>query len=322
MPDISDNNTAPAMDNAEPKANDAVSDAVSAADPASAASQVEVPNAEADKPASKDIDLAEIDAYLKTLVPGLLGMSENLVALGEKFQDMNRSLGRRINEVDTNILRYDSLIVKKNKLILITLVGSVGAVLLSLTMMFVAGYNYSAQVNSMNALSVSLARRLSEVNSGLVTFEQINQSITNLGNRVERMQLIAENQSDTLRDTTADIRAQLGLTGIQVDESLLRWQGTMTSALNGVALENRTASSNILRSVEQLDAGQRRLMDTTPTLRELVELKDQVTALIVLERNRYLEAISAAQALARESSETPPEQPEVDTPLQYRRVTQ
>jgi hypothetical protein len=317
MPETNDDTTTPETENVALEPSD-----VNVAEPVAAAGDAEPSVPEADKPASKEIDLAEIDAYLKTLVPGLLGMSENLVALGEKFQDMNRTMGMRINDVDRNILRYDSLIVKKNKLILITLIGSIGAVLLSLTMMFVAGYNYSAQVNRMNALSVSLSRRLSEVNSGLVTFEQINQSITDLGNRMERMQLIAENQSDTIRDTASEMQAQIGLTGVRVDESLLRWQDTMTSALNNVALENRTTSSNIVRSVEQLDASQRRLMDTTPTLRELVELKDQVAALIVLERNRYLEAISAAQAQVRESSETTAEQPAMDTPLQYRRVTQ
>ncbi len=317
MPETNDDTTTPETENVALEPSD-----VNVAEPVAAAGDAEPSVPEADKPASKEIDLAEIDAYLKTLVPGLLGMSENLVALGEKFQDMNRTMGMRINDVDRNILRYDSLIVKKNKLILITLVGSIGAVLLSLTMMFVAGYNYSAQVNRMNALSVSLARRLSEVKSGLVTFEQINQSITDLSNRMERLQLIAENQSDTIRDTASEMQAQIGLTGVRVDESLLRWQDTMTSALNNVALENRTTSSNIVRSVEQLDASQRRLMDTTPTLRELVELKDQVAALIVLERNRYLEAISAAQAQVRESSETTAEQPAMDTPLQYRRVTQ
>lgn len=320
MADISDNSTAPDKDTAVPEASAAISDEATATDPASLASDVEATEADADKPASKEIDLAEIDAYLKTLVPGLLGMSENLVALGEKFQDMNRTMGMRINDVDKNILRYDSLIVKKNKLILITLVGSIGAVLLSLAMMFVAGYNYSAQVNRMNALSVSLTRRLSEVNSGLVTFEQINQSITDLGNRMERMQLIAENQSDTIRDTAAEMQNQIGLSGTRLDESLQRWQSTISGELSTVAEASRSTSINIVRSIEQMDVNQRQLIDTTPTLRELVELKDQVAALIVLERNRYLEAISAARA--SELSETTVEQAPVDLPLQYRRVTQ
>lgn len=325
MPDNNEKNAAPAMENATPEAIDAASDDVTATGPGpdtdteNATSNADASQAEGDNPASKEIDLAEIDAYLKTLVPGLLGMSENLTSLGEKFQGMNRTLGQRINVVDTNILRYDALIVKKNKLILMTMIGSIGIVLLSLTMMFVAGYNYSAQVNRMNTLSVSLSRRLTEVNSGLVTFEQINQSITDLGNRMERMQVLAESQSETIRVTASEMQNQIGLTGTQVDESLQRWQGNISSELSAVAQENRSASADIVSSIEQFDGNQQRLIETTPTLRELVELKDQVSSLIVLERNRYLEAITAAQA--SEPDEPALEQTTVDAPLQYQRVT-
>jgi hypothetical protein len=140
----------------------------------------------------QEIDLSEIDAYLKTLVPGVLGMSENLVVLGDKFQSLIGEMNQRVKTVDVNINRYELLLVKKNKLIQMTLIGSMAAVFLTLTMMFVAGFNYTSQVNQMNALSISLARRLSEVNSGLVTFEQINQSIAALSTSTEQLMLVTE----------------------------------------------------------------------------------------------------------------------------------
>lgn len=265
----------------------------------------------------QEIDLSEIDAYLKTLVPSVLGMSENLVVLGDKLKGLINEMGQRVKTVDTSVNRYELLILKKNKLIQMILLGSVGAIFLALATMFVAGLNYSSQVNQMNALSISLARRLAEVNSGLVTFEQLNQSIATLGDSTERLMIVAETQSDTLGQALASIESQLALASTQLDESLVQWQSSVSSEMTGLLQDTRSSSAGIVRAIEQVGAAQRGLLETTPTLRELVALREQISALIVLQRNQYLETIAAAQArqlpAVDESAEPPP------SPLQYRR---
>lgn len=268
----------------------------------------------------QEIDLSEIDAYLKTLVPGVLGMSENLVVLGDKFQSLIGEMNQRVKTVDVNINRYELLLVKKNKLIQMTLIGSMAAVFLTLTMMFVAGFNYTSQVNQMNALSISLARRLSEVNSGLVTFEQINQSISALSTSTEQLMLVTETQSETLSQGLLAIESQLALASTQLDDSLDSWQTSVSDELSAMLQDTRSSSAGIVRAIEQVGAAQRGLQETTPTLRELVGLSEQISALIVLERNQYLEAIAAAQA-----EEAPSESVEADAPvppLQFRRDPQ
>lgn len=268
----------------------------------------------------QEIDLSEIDAYLKTLVPGVLGMSENLVVLGDKFQSLIGEMNQRVKTVDVNINRYELLLVKKNKLIQMTLIGSMAAVFLTLTMMFVAGFNYTSQVNQMNALSISLARRLSEVNSGLVTFEQINQSISALSASTEQLMLVTETQSETLSQGLLAMESQLALASTQMDDSLGAWQSTVSDELAAILQDTRSSSAGMVRAIEQVGAAQRGLQETTPTLRELVGLQEQISALIVLERNQYLETIAAAQA-----EEAPPEAVEADAtvqPLQYRRDPQ
>jgi hypothetical protein len=274
----------------------------------------------AGQPDLQEIDLAEIDAYLKTLVPGVLSMSENLVQLGEKFRVLNVDMKQRVAEVDNTFNRYNALLVRKNKLIQMIMIGSIGAVLISLTMMFIAGLNFTSQVNKMNALSISLARRLSDVNSGLVTFEQLNQSIGDLSNRLERMQLLAEVQTDTLREGVAAIDAQLGVTATQMNESMQRWQADASREMTAIITDNRASATGIVRAIEQMDVAQRALLETTPALRELLAFRDQLSALIVLERNRYLDAISAAQLQERAAAaEVPAAEPE--PPLQFRRIS-
>jgi hypothetical protein len=266
----------------------------------------------------QEIDLSEIDAYLKTLVPGVLGMSENLVVLGDKFQSLIGEMNQRVKTVDVNINRYELLLVKKNKLIQMTLIGSMAAVFLTLTMMFVAGFNYTSQVNQMNALSISLARRLSEVNSGLVTFEQINQSISALSTSAEQLMLVTENQSETLSQGLLVIESQLTLASTQMDDSLGAWQSSVSDELAAILQDTRSSSAGIVRAIEQVGAAQRGLQETTPTLRELVALREQISALIVLERNQYLETIAATQSAAAAEVADEPVAPE-PPPLQFRR---
>jgi len=269
-----------------------------------------------DKPDLQEIDISEIDSYLKTLVPGVLGMSENLAVLGDKFQRLIGEMGQRVKTVDISINRYELLLVKKNKLIQITLLGSIAAVLISLSMMFVAGFNYSSQVNQMNALTVSLARRLSEVNAGLVTFEQLNQSIAALSNSTERLLLTAETQTNSLSQGLTSIESRLTTSASEVDESLGQWQSSIAQEMSAILQDTRSSSAGIVRAIEQLGTAQRGLLETTPTLRELVALREQIAALIVLERNQYLETIAASQSAAAVAEE--PLAP-VPPPLQFRR---
>jgi hypothetical protein len=282
--------------------------------------QVSQPNESVEKPNLQEIDLSEIDAYLKTLVPGVLGMSENLAVLGDKFQSLIAEMGQRVKTVDTSINRYELLLVKKNKLIQITLLGSITAVFLTLSMMFVAGYNYSSQVNQMNALSISLARRLSEVNSGLVTFEQINQSISSLSNSTENLMVTTEMQSETLTQGLTDIQSLLAAAATETDASLTQLQANVAQEMSGILQDTRSTSAGIVRAIEQVGAAQRGLQETTPTLRELVALGEQISALIVLERNQYLETIAATQSAAAAEVADEPVEPEAP-PLQFRRNT-
>ena len=269
-----------------------------------------------DKPDLQEIDISEIDSYLKTLVPGVLGMSENLAVLGDKFQRLIGEMGQRVKTVDMSINRYELLLVKKNKLIQITLLGSIAAVFISLSMMFVAGFNYSSQVNQMNALTVSLARRLSEVNTGLVTFEQLNQSIAALSNSTERLLLTAETQTNSLSQGLTSIESRLTTSASEVDESLGQWQSSIAQEMSAMLQDTRSSSAGIVRAIEQLGTAQRGLLETTPTLRELVALREQIAALIVLERNQYLETIAASQSATAVAEEPlAPEPP----PLQFRR---
>ncbi len=276
----------------------------------------ETANANAEK--VQDIDLSEIETYLKNLVPGVLKMSETLLSLSSQFQRMTSTLESKVKETDLNIRRYDMLLVKKNKLVQMTLLGSLGAVFLALTMMLVAGFNYSKQVNSMNALSLALAGRLSEVNSGLVTFEQLNQSISLLNASMERMQLVTESQTDTLADGLAEITAQGATATAAVEQSLVNLQTAIEGGVRAGIAEQEALAANVIQALRGFENQQQALRESTVPVRELLQFSEQIEALITLERARFLEAIAEADG-ALNAPPPPAAAPEVDTSLRYQR---
>lgn len=278
--------------------------------------ETEPANANAEK--VQDIDLSEIETYLKNLVPGVLKMSETLLSLSSQFQRMTSTLESKVKETDLNIRRYDMLLVKKNKLVQMTLLGSLGAVFLALTMMLVAGFNYSKQVNSMNALSLALAGRLSEVNSGLVTFEQLNQSISMLNSSMERMQLVTESQTDTLADGLAQITAQGATATAAVEQSLVNLQTAIEGGVRAGIAEQEALAANVIQALRGFENQQQALRESTAPVRELLQFSEQIEALITLERARFLEAIAEADG-ARNAPPPPAAAPEVDTSLRYQR---
>ncbi len=266
----------------------------------------------------QDVDLSEIETYLKNLVPGVLKMSETLLSLSSQFQRMTNTLENKVKETDLNIRRYDMLLVKKNKLVQMTLLGSLGAVFLALTMMLVAGFNYSKQVNSMNALSLALAGRLSEVNSGLVTFEQLNQSISLLNTSMERMQLVTESQTDTLADGLAEITAQGATATAAVEQSLVNLQSAIEGGVRAGITEQEALAANVIEALRGFENQQQALRESTVPARELMQFREQLEALITLEQARFLEAIAQADA-ERNAPPPPAATPEVDTSLRYQR---
>ncbi|MEY3667142.1 MAG: hypothetical protein RL572_682 [Pseudomonadota bacterium] len=294
-------------------------DAAAAGTPALAAAaeapSAAVPSAEK----GQDIDLSEIETYLKNLVPGVLKMSETLLSLSSQFQRMTSTLEGKVKETDQNIRRYDMLLVKKNKLVQMTLLGSLGAVFLALTMMLVAGFNYSRQVNSMNTLSVALAGRLSEVNSGLVTFEQLNQSIARLNTSMERMQLMTESQTDTLAEGLTEIAAQGATATAAVEQSLVNLQSAIENGVRAGVVEQEALAADVIQALQGLESQQQALRDATVPVRELMQFSEQLEALITLERARFLEAIAQADAARNPAPPPPAAAPEVDTSLRYQR---
>lgn len=115
-----------------------------------------------------------IETKLETLIPNVLSMSESILQLAETSGELTDQLRTNAAAFEDIIADYDHLLQRKNRHMLGLLGTSVGVILICLLLVIFMSLSFSRQVNNMNALSLTLGRRIAEVNSGLVTFEELN----------------------------------------------------------------------------------------------------------------------------------------------------
>ena len=247
---------------------------------------------------------ADDESKLETLIPNVLSMSESLLQLAETSGQLSTQLRQDVAQFEEIMGDYDELLARKDRHAMILMGVSVGVIVLSLLLVLVMTFSFSRQVNNMNALSLTLGRRLSEVNSGLVTFEDLNGSIGQLETAVLAVAKTAEAQQLTM-DKMVDSQQT-------VNEGM---QKALADALASQAEVVKSAVGNLESAVATSARVQDQSMDVLQSLRlevdavgtsteSLLGLRQSIDALITLEKERYLERLDAQRAaVAAESQE-------------------
>lgn len=272
------------------------------------------------QPDVNHIDLVEIDSYLKVLVPSVVTMSEVMTGLITKCERIITELKLRVDATNKSVSRYEKLLVQKNKLLQITLASTIGVVLVSLVLVLTAGLNYSKQVNNMNALSVSLAKRLAEVNSGLVTFEQLNISINSLSNSMAQLAVQSETQMGLISAVESQMQAAMLQSEQLMTAGLATHSVNVSSIIETLLSEKSSSADQIVNAIESIQAQQLELSRLVPAVNDLLGLENEISALILLERNKYLDALAAERTIRESVLIEPPEEP-VRSDILYQRIT-
>lgn len=230
-------------------------------------------------------------------------LTESLLSTGEdmsKLLKATNSLADRLKNVTHNysdlVKNYDNIIKKKDRHLLYLMASCIGVIVISLAVVVVMSFSFSKQVNNMNALSMNLTKRIAEVNSGLVTFEELNASIRamdestlQLAQQVEAQQKRVQDIAVQIENDTRDQIDQLKLFFPQQINSI----GTTVTALQQ---EIQNQQNYVYQNNTAVQGLQSELEVMSQSIGQLNALKNSVDALVVLERERYLEAIQSKSA--------------------------
>jgi hypothetical protein len=237
-----------------------------------------------------------IETKLETLIPNVLSMSESILQLAETSGELTDQLRTNAAAFEDIIADYDNLLQRKNRHMLGLLGTSVGVIFICLLLVIFMSLSFSRQVNNMNALSLTLGRRIAEVNSGLVTFEELNLSIGRLENAV----LGVANGMQEQQVVLAEMGVQQGETNLQLVESIkaaLAEQSTSVGAIvGGVQAEVARTGSTVAQSNSALQSLRLEVDGIGVSIAGLLEMRASLDALVTLEKERYLDQMRSQQA--------------------------
>lgn len=230
---------------------------------------------------------------LQILTSSLLKMSENMIHLLEGVKALNGRLNAASGNFEKTLSGYKELVKRKEKQVFIALGSAVAVILVCVATTLLMSISFGKQVTNMNALSLGLSRRIAEVNSGLVTFEEINGSIRALN---DSLLSIATGQEQTQQDFQAlkqdlsvSLLEEFASNKVLISEQVNILGGTINSLRDNSGGIAEKLSANV-NSVERM---QGQLNSLAEQLDRLRTFESSIEALITLERENYLEAIRA-----------------------------
>jgi len=230
---------------------------------------------------------------LQILTSSLLKMSENMIRLLEGVKALNGRLNAASGNFEKTLSGYKELVKRKEKQVFIALGSAVAVILVCVATTLLMSISFGKQVTNMNALSLGLSRRIAEVNSGLVTFEEINGSIRTLN---DSLLSIATGQEQTQQDFQAlkqdlsvSLLEEFASNKLLISEQVNILGGTINSLRDNSGGIAEKLSANV-NSVERM---QGQLNSLAEQLDRLRTFEASIEALITLERENYLEAIRA-----------------------------
>jgi prefoldin subunit 5 len=230
---------------------------------------------------------------LQILTSSLLKMSENMIHLLEGVKALNGRLNAASGNFEKTLSGYKELVKRKEKQVFIALGSAVAVILVCVATTLLMSISFGKQVTNMNALSLGLSRRIAEVNSGLVTFEEINGSIRALN---DSLLSIATGQEQTQQDfqvlkqdLSVSLLEEFASNKVLISEQVNILGGTINSLRDNSGGIADKLSANV-KSVERM---QGQLNSLAEQLDRLRTFESSIEALITLERENYLEAIRA-----------------------------
>lgn len=230
---------------------------------------------------------------LQILTSSLLKMSENMIHLLEGVKALNGRLNAASGNFEKTLSGYKELVKRKEKQVFIALGSAVAVILVCVATTLLMSISFGKQVTNMNALSLGLSRRIAEVNSGLVTFEEINGSIRALN---DSLLSIATGQEQTQQDfqvlkqdLSVSLLEEFASNKVLISEQVNILGGTINSLRDNSGGIAEKLSANV-NSVERM---QGQLNSLAEQLDRLRTFESSIEALITLERENYLEAIRA-----------------------------
>ena len=237
------------------------------------------------------IDVSAIESELQLLLPNLKNISETLVDAVELSTQNAKKLK---NQESTLIAAFKSLNDFKKEQVkfgTIMLVTTGGIIAVALGLFLAAILSLSGKGDELSALNLALGKRIVELNVGLTSFEEAKAEVATLRGVIETLAVGVEQTQASYSESEQEIQGQLSVYSESLVSELTNQNTTLGESFDALGSKVTAFEAKINSFDSRLQQTDRTLADIQENAKALLEVRDVVEALLVLERERYLDAL-------------------------------
>ncbi len=242
--------------------------------------------------ASPDNDDEKYTIQLEKIKSAFQGQLDNFL---EQVSDSKSAFLSFKDNLDETLTGSQDVIARQRKLIGILLATVGVSILMSLILTVISIYNLSSKASDFDIVTAALANRITTMNSGLDEFEQVGLEISNLYSTIDQLAMDVEKNITEIENFRDEIKNNLQESVDDTSDEYLRQSANLRD--NFSRLEDRFSgvSSRILNLESIVESNS---LDNERFYRELEgieSLKNQVDALLTLEKEKYYEQLQRLQ---------------------------
>lgn len=250
--------------------------------------------AEAVSSESKPFDTTALEMKLEGVDSKISNLSEELVNTVRAMEDSGSRLNEQESKFVESINEFKIYKEQQQKISSVVVFASFFGVLVAVGFLVFSIFNFSSKNDFFDSASTALSMRITEMDSGLISFEAARSQLDILQEQIEGLELRIEESQLSYDSTEQDIQGQL----LNYSEDINQELTTQAENLRGnlARLDDRFSIFNaqILDFGDVLAESERTLNEIGDEARSLNDLKEVMDALLTLERERYYEAINGS----------------------------
>lgn len=250
--------------------------------------------AEAISSESKPFDTTALEMKLEGVDSKISNLSEELASTVRAMEDSGSRLNEQESKFVESINEFKIYKEQQQKISSVVVFASFFGVLVAVGFLVFSIFNFSSKNDFFDSASTALSMRITEMDSGLISFEAARSQLDILQEQIEGLELRIEESQLSYDSTEQDIQGQLLNYSEDINQELTTQAENLRENL--ARLDDRFSIFNaqILDFGDVLAESERTLNEIGDEARSLNDLKEVMDALLTLERERYYEAINGS----------------------------
>ena len=243
---------------------------------------------------SNALDTTELEMKLEGVDSKISNLSEELINTVLAMEESGSRLNEQESKFFESINEFKIYKEQQQKISSVVVFASFLGVLVAVGFLVFSVFNFSSKNDFFDSASTALSMRITEMDSGLTSFEAARSQLAVLQEQIEVLELRIEESQLNYDSTEQEIQGQL----LNYSQELSQELATQAENLrdNLARLEDRFSIFNaqILDFGDVLAESESTLGEIGDEARSLNDLKEVMDALLTLERERYYEAINGS----------------------------